>query len=110
MELSAFGVIGLGVMGSSLSLNIADKGFSLSVYNRIAPGEEHMVSDLLDRRTDAMSIQGFSDLEDFIASLQRPRKILIMIKAGKALDHVIDALLPLLLQGDIIIDGGNLSW
>ncbi|NRB84804.1 MAG: NADP-dependent phosphogluconate dehydrogenase [Winogradskyella sp.] len=107
MELSAFGVIGLGVMGSSLSLNIADKGFSLSVYNRIAPGEEHMVSDLLDRRTDAMSIQGFSDLEDFIASLQRPRKILIMIKAGKALDHVIDALLPLLLQGDIIIDGGN---
>jgi len=107
MELSAFGVIGLGVMGSSLSLNIADKGFSLSVYNRIAPGEEHMVSDLLDRKTDAMEIQGFSDLEDFIASLQRPRKILIMIKAGKALDHVIEALLPLLSEGDIIIDGGN---
>ena len=107
MELSAFGVIGLGVMGSSLSLNIADKGFTLSVYNRVAPGEEHMVSNLLNRTTDAMKIQGFTDLKDFISSLQRPRKILIMIKAGKALDYVIDALLPLLSEGDIIIDGGN---
>ena len=107
MELSSFGVIGLGVMGSSLSLNIADKGFTLSVYNRLASGEEHMVSNLLNRTTDAMNIQGFTDLKDFIASLQRPRKILIMIKAGKALDYVIDALLPLLSEGDIIIDGGN---
>lgn len=107
MELSSFGVIGLGVMGSSLSLNIADKGFTLSVYNRVAPGEENMVSNLLNRKTDVMEIQGFSDLEDFIVSLQRPRKILIMIKAGKALDHVIEALLPLLSERDIIIDGGN---
>ncbi|WP_299128400.1 NADP-dependent phosphogluconate dehydrogenase [uncultured Winogradskyella sp.] len=107
MEQSAFGVIGLGVMGASLSLNIADKGFSLSVYNRLTPGEEHMVSQLLERKTDKMHIQGFTDLEAFIDSLQRPRKLLIMIKAGKALDQVINIVLPSLSEGDIIIDGGN---
>lgn len=107
MNKSFFGVIGLGVMGSSLSLNIAEKGYRLSVYNRIASGEEKMVSNLLKRADEHMKIDGFSDLKEFVNSLERPRKILIMIKAGNPIDHVIEELLPLLSEGDIIIDGGN---
>ncbi len=102
-----FGVIGLGVMGSSLSLNIAEKGFSLSVYNRATAGEEHIVSDFLAQNANFKNIQGFTDLKAFVASLERPRKILIMIKAGKAIDHVLQDLIPILDKGDIIIDGGN---
>ncbi|WP_303317853.1 NADP-dependent phosphogluconate dehydrogenase [Flavivirga abyssicola] len=104
---SFFGVIGLGVMGSSLSLNIAEKGYALSVYNRIAPGEEHMVSDFLNKADEVMQIKGFTELEAFVNSLERPRKILIMIKAGKAIDAVIEAIIPILSEGDILIDGGN---
>ncbi|TGV01297.1 NADP-dependent phosphogluconate dehydrogenase [Flavivirga rizhaonensis] len=104
---SFFGVIGLGVMGSSLSLNIAEKGYALSVYNRIAPGEENIVSDFLNKADEVMQIKGFTELKAFVNSLERPRKILIMIKAGKAIDAVIEALIPILSEGDILIDGGN---
>ncbi len=107
MSQSFFGVIGLGVMGSSLSLNIAEKGYTLSVYNRIAPGEEHNVTDFLTKVDDAMQIQGFTELKAFVNSLERPRKILIMIKAGHAIDAIIEALIPILSEGDILIDGGN---
>ena len=106
-NLSAFGVIGLGVMGSSLSLNIAGKGYPISIYNRLAPGEEKMVSNALNRKTDKMKMQGFTDLDEFVNSLEQPRKILMMIKAGSAIDKVIEALQPLLSEGDILIDGGN---
>ncbi len=104
---SEFGVFGLGVMGSSISLNIADKGYELSVFNRAEGGEETVVSDFLSANADRENIQGFTDLENFIASMAMPRKILIMIKAGPTVDLVLNNLLPLLSSGDIIIDGGN---
>lgn len=107
MRKSFFGVIGLGVMGSSLSLNVAEKGYSISVYNRTTPGEEEMVSDFLKRTNHKMTVQGHTDIKDFINSLERPRKILIMIKAGNAIDYVLEELQPLLSQGDVTIDGGN---
>lgn len=107
MDKSFFGVIGLGVMGSSLSLNIAEKGHRLSVYNRNTDGEQDVVSHFLERKDTTMQIQGFTNLKRFISSLERPRKILIMIKAGNAIDALIDELLPLLSEGDILIDGGN---
>ncbi|TYA74387.1 NADP-dependent phosphogluconate dehydrogenase [Seonamhaeicola marinus] len=107
MSKSEFGVIGLGVMGSSISLNIADKGFMLSVFNRNTEGEEDIVSNFLAKNSDYNNIQGFTDLELFIESLERPRKLLIMIKSGAAVDIVIQKLIPLLDEEDIIIDGGN---
>ena len=107
MSKSSFGVIGLGVMGSSLSLNIAEKGHSLSVYNRLARGEETVVSDFLESADSHMDIQGFTDIKAFMHSLERPKKLLIMIKAGKVIDLVLEQLKPFLFEGDILIDGGN---
>ena len=107
MNKSYFGLIGLGVMGSNLALNIADKGFSLSVYNRSANGESEIVKKFLNANPSYENIQGYNDLKKFILSLERPRKILIMIKAGKPIDDLIIELIPLLNKGDILIDGGN---
>ncbi|MCD6596927.1 MAG: NADP-dependent phosphogluconate dehydrogenase, partial [Bacteroidales bacterium] len=107
MNKSYFGLIGLGVMGSNLALNIADKGFSLSVYNRSANGESEIVKKFLNANLSFENIQGYNDLKNFILSLERPRKILIMIKAGKPIDDLIIELIPLLNKGDILIDGGN---
>jgi len=107
MNKSFFGVIGLGVMGKSLSLNIAEKGFSLSVYNRNEAGEEEIVKNFIDDNRGFRNIQGYSNLPEFVKSLEQPRKILLMIKAGKTIDSVIDQLIPLLDKNDILIDGGN---
>jgi 6-phosphogluconate dehydrogenase len=107
MAKSYFGVIGLGVMGRSLSLNIAGKGYSLSVFNRASHGEESVVDDFLNLAEEGMLIDGFTNLNDFVESLEQPRKILLMINAGKAIDEVIELLLPFLSEDDIIIDGGN---
>lgn len=107
MSKSSFGVIGLGVMGSSLSLNIAEKGYEISVYNRATNGEENIVADFLKRKETSMKIDGFTDLKLFINSLERPRKVLIMVKAGNAIDTILKDILPLLSEGDVIIDGGN---
>ncbi|GAA3575049.1 NADP-dependent phosphogluconate dehydrogenase [Snuella lapsa] len=107
MNKSSFGLIGLGVMGKNLSLNIAEKGHSLSVYNRTIEGEEKVVNEFLELKEEHMQIKGFTSLNEFINSLERPRKILIMIKAGKAIDQLIDSLTPILSEGDILIDGGN---
>lgn len=104
---SDFGVFGLGVMGSSISLNIADKGYELSVYNRADSGEEEVVKNFISANADRPNIKGFTDLKLFIDSMARPRKILIMIKAGPAVDLVLNSLIPMLSEGDIIIDGGN---
>jgi len=104
---SEFGVFGLGVMGSSISLNIADKGYELSVFNRAEGGEEQVVSEFLSANSHRDNIQGFTDLKRFIASIAKPRKMLIMIKAGPTVDLVLNNLFPLLSKGDIIIDGGN---
>lgn len=107
MNKTAFGLIGLGVMGKSISLNIADNGFSISVYNRTEAGEAHIVSEFVDTHKSFKNIQGFTDIPKFISSIERPRKILLMIKAGHAIDAVIEQLVPFLEEGDIIIDGGN---
>ena len=107
MSKSYFGVIGLGVMGKSLSLNIADKGHTLSVYNRASKGEETVVLDFLKANGNLENIQGFTGLSEFVNSLEQPRKILVMIKAGPVIDTVIETLIPLLSKYDTIIDGGN---
>lgn len=100
------GLYGLGVMGTSLARNIAGKGWSLSVYNRTAPGEETRVKDYLDQYATPQT-QGHTDVAQFVASLERPRKIIIMVPAGKAIDAVIDQLSPLMETGDLLMDCGN---
>ncbi len=107
MNKSAFGVIGLGVMGKSLSLNIAEKGFKISVYNRSDSDEAQVVSEFLKNNSAFKTISGYTHLQEFVNSLQQPRKLLMMVKAGDVIDQIIAQLLPLLLEGDILIDGGN---
>ncbi len=104
---SVFGVYGLGVMGRSLALNIADRGFPLSVFNRAEGGEEQVVSDFMRENRERENVRGFTDLQDFVNSLEAPRSILLMIKAGPVVDQVMEQLLPLLSKGDVLIDGGN---
>lgn len=106
MTKTDFGIIGLGVMGSSLAKNIADKGISLSVYNRTTPKETDVVQNFLEE-AGSDRIQGHLRLVDFVASLNKPRKILIMVSAGEAVESVIDQLQGLLDPADIIMDGGN---
>jgi len=107
MDKSDVGLIGLGVMGKSLSLNMAEKGFKVSVYNRTDGGEAQVVSHFIKENRSFKHILGFTQLHDFLASIERPRKLLIMIKAGTAVDTVIELLIPLLDEGDVVIDGGN---
>jgi 6-phosphogluconate dehydrogenase len=100
---SSIGVIGLAVMGENLILNMASKGFQVSAFNRTTS----KVAEFLDGRAKGKSITGAFSLEEFVASLERPRKIMLMVKAGAPVDASIQQLLPLLEAGDIIIDGGN---
>ncbi len=101
--LADFGVIGLAVMGRNLVLNMNDHGVTVAVYNRTTS----RVDEFLTGDAAGTSIVGAYSLEQLVALLERPRRILLMIKAGQAVDRTIDALLPLLQPGDIIIDGGN---
>ncbi|MCB0164464.1 MAG: NADP-dependent phosphogluconate dehydrogenase [Anaerolineae bacterium] len=103
MAKNQYGLIGLAVMGQNLVLNAADHGFSVSVYNRTASKtDEFMAGEAKDK-----SITATHSLEEFVESLERPRTIQIMVKAGAPVDTVIEQLKPLLDPGDIIIDGGN---
>ena len=104
---SDIGLIGLAVMGQNLALNIADHNFNISVYNRTYAKTETF---LQANPNTPGALLGFEQLEDFVASLKRPRKIIILVQAGRATDAVIDALIPLLDKEDIIIDGGNAKW
>lgn len=104
---SIFGLIGLGVMGKSIAANIAEKNISLSVYNRAEAGEEKVVQNFLEENHNFAHLRGYNELQAFVQSLAKPRKILIMIKAGKALDQVIEQVSQYLSPGDILIDGGN---
>jgi 6-phosphogluconate dehydrogenase len=99
---SDFGLIGLAVMGQNLVLNIESRGWRVSVYNRSADVTEAFVA-----RHPGKRLHGAPTLEAFVASLARPRKIQLMVKAGAPVDAVIAQLLPLLEPGDIVIDGGN---
>lgn len=101
MQQGDIGLIGLGVMGQNLALNMADHGIGVSVYNRT----HATTTAFVDAHAEAVT--GFEAIKDFIASLTLPRKVMLMVKAGEAIDAVIAELLPLLEAGDIIIDGGN---
>lgn len=94
-------------MGQNLALNIADHGFKISVYNRTASKTETFVAANPDTPG---GLVGCETLESFVASLKRPRKIIILVQAGWATDKVIEGLEPFLEEGDIIIDGGNAKW
>jgi 6-phosphogluconate dehydrogenase len=97
------GLIGLAVMGQNLVLNMNDHGYSVAVYNRTTS----KVGDFIQGQAAGRGIIGTYSVEEFIATLKRPRKIMIMVKAGWPVDATIEQLLPLLDEGDIIIDGGN---
>lgn len=108
---SDYGLIGLAVMGENLALNIANHGWQVSVYNRTVPGiEEGVVQRFMEGPAKNKNICGYTDLKDFVLSIDRPRKIMMMIRAGKPVDSVINELFPLLSPGDIIIDGGNSNY
>jgi 6-phosphogluconate dehydrogenase len=102
-QVSDIGVIGIAVMGENLILNMESKGFHVSAYNRTIDKVENFVSG----RAKGKNIYGATSIEDLISSLKSPRKIMLMVKAGKPVDDFIEKLIPHLDKGDIIIDGGN---
>ena len=101
--LSRFGLIGLATMGQNLALNFANKGHSISVYNRTT----NVTEDFFSQRAEKFPILPCLTLEDFVQSLERPRRIILMVKAGAPVDETLAQLIPLLSKDDIIIDGGN---
>ncbi|MGN6438159.1 MAG: NADP-dependent phosphogluconate dehydrogenase [Agriterribacter sp.] len=102
-QLYDFGLIGLGVMGRNFLLNMADHGFAVIGYNR----SPQRVTDLEAEIVAGTTIKGTSDLSLFVKELKAPRKIMMLVQAGKAVDAVLEELIPLLDKGDIVIDGGN---
>ena len=103
MKKADIGLIGLAVMGENLVLNMESKGFTVAVFNRTT----EKVKNFVEGRAAGKNIIGTYSLEELVASIEKPRKIMMMIKAGAAVDATIEALLPLLDDGDILIDGGN---
>jgi 6-phosphogluconate dehydrogenase len=97
------GMIGLAVMGENLALNIESRGYRVAVYNRTTS----KVDDFIAGRAKGLNFAGCHSIADLVANLATPRKVMLMIKAGPAVDEMIEDLLPLLSKGDIIIDGGN---
>ncbi|MEO8034009.1 MAG: decarboxylating NADP(+)-dependent phosphogluconate dehydrogenase [Acidobacteriota bacterium] len=104
MSKCQFGVIGLAVMGENLAMNVEDHGFNVAVWNRDPAVTDHFMS-----KNAGKKFTGAKSLEEFVSSLERPRLVMVMIKAGAPVDQIIDRLAPLLEDGDVIIDGGN-SW
>ncbi|MGD6975599.1 NADP-dependent phosphogluconate dehydrogenase [Bacillus altitudinis] len=102
MSKQQIGVVGLAVMGKNLALNIESRGFSVSVYNRSSSKTEEFLQE-----SQGKNVVGTYSIEEFVQSLETPRKILLMVKAGAATDATIQSLLPHLEKGDILIDGGN---
>ncbi|KAB7709175.1 NADP-dependent phosphogluconate dehydrogenase [Bacillus aerolatus] len=103
MTKQQIGVIGLAVMGKNLALNIESRGYSVSVFNRSAD----KTKAFLQEEAKGKNFKGTYEIEEFVQSLEKPRKILLMVKAGSATDATIDSLKPFLEKGDILIDGGN---
>ena len=97
------GLIGLGVMGENLVLNMESKGFSVAVFNRTT----EVTQKFLAERGKEKNIQATRTLEEFVGALKKPRIAMMMVKAGQPVDSVIGQLAPLLEKGDVIIDGGN---
>ncbi len=102
-EATHYGLVGLAVMGANLTLNIADHGFPIAAYNRT-----HSVTEaFLNGEAKGKPITGAATIKEFVAAIQRPRRIIILVKAGTAVDAVIAELKPFLDEGDVLIDGGN---
>ncbi|MBK9677989.1 MAG: NADP-dependent phosphogluconate dehydrogenase [Saprospiraceae bacterium] len=107
-SLSEFGLAGLGVMGKSLARNLGAHGLKLSLFNQhVAGKEENVALNSIAQFEELRSAKGFDLIEPFVQSLSKPRKIFLMVPAGKVVDHMITALLPYLSPGDIVMDGGN---
>ncbi len=108
---SEFGLFGLGVMGKSLCRNLANNGFKISMYNRHIDNVEVEVAKSFKMKFSELSkAEVFDDISDFVNSLQQPRRIMLMVNAGKTIDYVIEDLLPHLSANDILIDGGNSNY
>jgi 6-phosphogluconate dehydrogenase len=99
-----FGMIGLGVMGANLALNVEDHGFSVAVWNREPDRVKSFIAE-----NSGKKFTGTTELTDFVRAIARPRPIMMMIKAGSPVDEMLNKLVPLLDEGDVVIDGGN-SW
>ncbi|MCH4170605.1 MAG: NADP-dependent phosphogluconate dehydrogenase [Lactobacillus sp.] len=102
MDKPQIGVIGMAVMGKNLALNIESRGYTVAIFNRTAAKTEAVMKEHSEKKL----VPSYS-INDFVDSLEKPRRILIMVKAGAGTDAVIDELLPLLDKGDVLIDGGN---
>ncbi len=102
MEKQQIGVIGLAVMGKNLALNIRDHGYKVSVYNRSPEKTKQLLEE-----SASENLKGFYSLQAFVDSLEMPRKIILMVKAGEAVDATIKEILPYITKGDVLIDGGN---
>ncbi|MEM2543668.1 MAG: NAD(P)-binding domain-containing protein, partial [Nitrososphaerota archaeon] len=103
MRKSDIGLIGLATMGANLALNIEDKGFVVSVYNRTADRTKAFI----EHRAKGKNISAHFSMEDFVKSLDKPRRIILMVKAGEAVDEFLNQLLVYLESGDVVVDGGN---
>lgn len=101
------GLIGLAVMGENLALNMESKGFTVAVYNRNFPGEEGVVDRFVNSRGKGKHFIAAHSIEQLVESVKRPRKIMMMVKAGSPVDELVAQLIPYLSPGDVIIDGGN---
>ena len=114
---SDIGLIGLAVMGQNLVLNMADHGYQVSVYNRTTSKMEAFIKENKEKEPSHERVVGYAELKDFVESIAKPRKIVLLVKSTAvlpddrdAVDATIDGLKPLLDKGDIIIDGGNSNW
>lgn len=103
MKKADIGLVGLAVMGENLVMNMESKGFTVAVYNRTAD----KVKNFVEGRAAGKNIIGTYSLEELADNLAKPRKVMLMVKAGQAVDNIIDQVIPYLEEGDIIIDGGN---
>lgn len=95
------GVIGMGVMGRNIAFNMANHGFKVGIFNRTY----RVTQEIMEKHVQ--NIEGYEHLEDMIASLESPKKVFLMVPAGEVVDYMIDTILPLLSEGDILMDGGN---
>lgn len=106
MKKADIGLIGLAVMGENLVMNMESKGFTVAVFNR----STQKVTDFIEGRAKGKNIIGAYSIEELVANLSKPRRVMLMVKAGRPVDDFIDLLIPCLEPGDIIIDGGNSNY
>ncbi|MDH3221510.1 MAG: NAD(P)-binding domain-containing protein, partial [Gammaproteobacteria bacterium] len=102
-KLSDIGLIGLAVMGENLILNMESRGYTVTAFNR----STDKVDEFVEGRAAGKNIRGVHSLEALVESLESPRKVMLMVKAGQPVDDLIEQLIPHLDPGDIVIDGGN---